>query len=483
MLSVTFLGHQGWLVRSKETTLLVDPLLREEFGEIHALGYRVFPPRRLDLAKLPPVDALVLSHEHDDHFDIPSLARLSRSIPVHLSARSSTAARSILGTMGFTVSPLTPGMPLPIGDLELTPFAGDHVSVNCGDEWDTLPFMVRHLGGAGSFFSMVDITMTERHVEWAKKRSPKPGLVSWTNNALDWSHMADYLVERTEGTQQCFVKMGVGHKMLTTFWGTPAAMLMCAGGFAFDGDRAWLNGRVFCVDTEGVCEAMTKLYPKEKFVSTRPGQTFVMHEGRLQRTEDSTPFLTTEPRQAWPSRAKSASDETPDYAPATGRREATAEDLARLEGGLREFAASLVGGTIFRGLCSLLDHEAFDRAVSFALVVRTGDGDGRRVYVYDPASCAFVPGPDDPRASVLAGMECWATDLAAVLQGELGPIALTYGRARLWNALPARFAFDLFGELYRVSHPLRRPAQTLATYGRIWHRVKDTVPMVAARAR
>src|ERR1700722_15955693 len=130
MLSVTFLGHQGWLVRSGEATLLVDPLLREDFGDIHALGYRVFPPRRLDLAKLPPVDAVVLSHEHDDHFDIPSLATLSRSIPVHLSARSSTAAKTILATMGFTVHPLAPGMPLPFGDLELTPFAGDHVSVN-----------------------------------------------------------------------------------------------------------------------------------------------------------------------------------------------------------------------------------------------------------------------------------------------------------------------------------------------------------------
>ena len=183
----------------------------------------------------------------------------------------------------------------------------------------------------------------------------------------------------------------------------------------------------------------------------------------------------------WPSRAKSAGGEVPDYEPATGRREATAEDLARLEGGLREFAASLVGGTIFRGLCSLLDHEVFDRAVTFALVARTGDGDGRRVHVYDPTSCTFVPGPEDARETVLAGMECWATDLAAVLHGELGPIALTYGRARLWNALPARFAFDLFGELYRVSHPLRRPAETLAGYERIWQRVKDTEPAVAGK--
>jgi hypothetical protein len=303
--------------------------------------------------------------------------------------------------------------------------------------------------------------------------------VSWTNNALDWSHMADYLVERTEGTQQSFVKMGMGHKLLTTIWGTPAAMLMCAGGFAFEGDRAWMNGRVFCVDTAAVCESMVKVYPKERFVSTRPGQSFVMEQNRLARVDETAPFLATTARDTWPSRAKTEAGEVPDYAPATGRRDVTREELGALEAGLAELAASLVGGPVFRNLCSLLDHEAWDRVPTFALVAR--DGDARRVYEYAQTSCAFVPGRDDAREQYLAGLECWASDLCAVLRGELGPIALTFGRARLWNALPARFVFDVFGELYRVSHPLRRPAATLATYERLLRGVDAVPPVVAAR--
>src|SRR5580765_5391164 len=96
MFATTFLGHQGWLFQSDRAAILVDPLLCEEFGAAQQLEYRVFPPRALDLAKLPPLDAVVLSHEHDDHFDLPSLAKLSRKIPIHLSARSSTAAHQIL---------------------------------------------------------------------------------------------------------------------------------------------------------------------------------------------------------------------------------------------------------------------------------------------------------------------------------------------------------------------------------------------------
>jgi len=107
--------------------------------------------------------------------------------------------------------------------------------------------------------------------------------------------------------------------------------------------------------------------------------------------------------------------------------------------------------------------------------------DGARVYEYVSADCAFEPGSDDAETTCLAGLECWAPDLLAVLRGELGPIALTFGRARLWNALPARFAFDIFGELYRMSHPLRRPAEYLRTYQRLWAQARDVAPVFFRR--
>jgi len=214
-----------------------------------------------------------------------SLARDARSRdPIYLSSRSSNAARRILADMGFHVHPLVPGVAVRFGDLEVMPFSGDHVSVDCGDEWDTLPFLVRSTDGHGSFFSMVDISITQAHVEWAAAVAMRPGVISWTNNAMDWSHMANYLSERVEGTQQCFMNMGVGHKLITTIWGTPAAMVMCAGGFSFHGDHDWLNHRVFCVDTEQVCESMTKMYRKEKFRLGHPGSD-VPHEGRQARVD------------------------------------------------------------------------------------------------------------------------------------------------------------------------------------------------------
>ncbi|MCX5747643.1 MAG: MBL fold metallo-hydrolase [Proteobacteria bacterium] len=481
MFRTTFLGHQGWAFHTDHAAILVDPLLREEFGDAQHLPYRVYPPRVMTPAAIPPLDAVVLTHEHDDHFDIPSLALLDRTIPIYLSVRSSRAARSILATMGFTdVRPLVPGVSVTFGDLELTPFTGDHVTVNCGDEWDTLPFLVRHTGGAGSFFTMVDITLTEQHVAWAAAKAMRPGLVAWTNNALDWSHMADFLTERESATQTCFVNLGLGHKLISTAWGVPAAMMMCANGFSFTGDSQWLDGRVFCVDMDAVCAMISKVYKKERFDVGRPGQTWVMAGNKLKAVDDSTAWLTTQPRETWPSRAKRAV-EIPDFTPATERTTLTGDELGELRTHLAAFAGTLVGGAVMRGLCSLLVPEVGDRACTFAFALR--DGDDQRVFAYAPQDCAFVDGDPTPRARYLAGLECWATDLLAVLRGELGPIALTFGRARLWNALPQRFHFDIFGELHRSSHPLRRPDASARTYERIWQTCEHHAPVVRKRER
>jgi hypothetical protein len=233
-------------------------------------------------------------------------------------------------------------------------------------------------------------------------------------------------------------------------------MILCAGGFA------WV---------------------KEKFVAGVPGQTFVMQAGKLKAIEPSTAFLAAAPRDTWPSRARNAGGEPPDYTPATGRRELADDELARLAAQLTDLAGSLVGGPLFKGLFSLLTTELVDRKPTFAFVARAGEH--HHVFEYVATQCGFVPAHTDganPRTAYLAGLECWASDLLAVLDGALGPIALTYGRARLWNALPQRFHFDIFEELYRVSHPLRRPAEYARTYQRAWQAVAATVPTIAAAA-
>jgi hypothetical protein len=139
---------------------------------------------------------------------------------------------------------------------------------------------------------------------------------------------------------------------------------------------------------------MSKIYKKEKFVSAIPGQTFVMQANKLKAIEPSTPFLTTAPRDSWPSRDRTGTGEPPDYAPATGRRELVAGDLDRLHARLNELAASLVGGTLFKSLYSLLASELPDRKLTFVVLARSG-GD-HHAFEYAPTRCTFERVAGDP---------------------------------------------------------------------------------------
>src|SRR6476659_63814 len=109
MFEVCSLGHQGWLVRTQGTSVLVDPFLTRDFSRMVRCEMTCHPPREVQFGALPPIDAVFISHEHPDHLDFVSLQHLSRQIPIFLSAHSSVAAEGALTSLGFEVRLLEPG--------------------------------------------------------------------------------------------------------------------------------------------------------------------------------------------------------------------------------------------------------------------------------------------------------------------------------------------------------------------------------------
>lgn len=72
---IVYVGHSTTLVEVDGVVLLTDPLLRARVG----LLKRLQPVRNPDR-----IDAVLVSHAHRDHLDLPSLARLPAGVPVVL---------------------------------------------------------------------------------------------------------------------------------------------------------------------------------------------------------------------------------------------------------------------------------------------------------------------------------------------------------------------------------------------------------------
>lgn len=77
--AVTFLGHASFLIRFHDgPTLLTDPIWSERCSPFSFAGPKRVRAPGLAFEALPPIDAVLLSHNHYDHCDIPTLKRLHR---------------------------------------------------------------------------------------------------------------------------------------------------------------------------------------------------------------------------------------------------------------------------------------------------------------------------------------------------------------------------------------------------------------------
>lgn len=78
---VTLVGHSTFLVQTQGVNLLTDPVWSHRAGPFGWLGPKRATPPAFDLDALPPLDAILLSHNHYDHLDLATLAHLARMRP------------------------------------------------------------------------------------------------------------------------------------------------------------------------------------------------------------------------------------------------------------------------------------------------------------------------------------------------------------------------------------------------------------------
>jgi L-ascorbate metabolism protein UlaG (beta-lactamase superfamily) len=117
MSQVTYIGHATVLAEIGRTRLLTDPVLGPRVGP---LGRQSTPPER---GVADNLDAVLISHLHRDHADLPSLRRVDREVPM----LAPPGSGRFFERQGFrAVSELAPGESHRVGGATVTAVEAQH---------------------------------------------------------------------------------------------------------------------------------------------------------------------------------------------------------------------------------------------------------------------------------------------------------------------------------------------------------------------
>ena len=75
---LVWLGHSTVLVRHGDSTILTDPHLGDQASPVSWAGPERVTPPAMTADELPFIDFVVISHNHYDHLDLPTLENLAR---------------------------------------------------------------------------------------------------------------------------------------------------------------------------------------------------------------------------------------------------------------------------------------------------------------------------------------------------------------------------------------------------------------------
>jgi L-ascorbate metabolism protein UlaG (beta-lactamase superfamily) len=127
-LRATWIGHASTLVEIDGHRLLTDPIWSERASPSTLVGPRRFAAAPIPLEALPPIDVVVVSHDHFDHLDMTTVQALAArgtrfvvplGVGAHLEAWSIPAAQ---------ITELDWGESARVGALELTATPARHYS-------------------------------------------------------------------------------------------------------------------------------------------------------------------------------------------------------------------------------------------------------------------------------------------------------------------------------------------------------------------
>ena len=135
-LTLTWVGHSTFLLQVGGWNILTDPVWGSRASPVRFAGPRRRTAPGVAFAELPPIDLVLLSHDHYDHLDSPSVRRIAAE---HPQARwvaplgvgdwlRKRGARAVAESDWWGELPLQAPADLPMSPLRLTSVPAQHFS-------------------------------------------------------------------------------------------------------------------------------------------------------------------------------------------------------------------------------------------------------------------------------------------------------------------------------------------------------------------
>ena len=80
-LAITWIGHSTFLIQSNGVNVLTDPIWSNRASPLQFVGPRRYAPPAIRFETLPRIDVVFISHDHYDHLDAPTVARITDTFP------------------------------------------------------------------------------------------------------------------------------------------------------------------------------------------------------------------------------------------------------------------------------------------------------------------------------------------------------------------------------------------------------------------
>lgn len=237
-LRATWLGHSTVLLEIDGVRLLTDPVWGRRASPSSLVGPKRFQPVPVAITALPPLDAVLVSHDHYDHLDYPSIRALAKigvpfitslGVGAHLEAWGVPPAR--ITELDWWESAQVPRSEVRVTATPSQHFSGRRVGGRNATLWSS--FCVN--GPSRSFFFSGDTGLTTEYEDIRERLGPFDLVMlevgafhpAWGDIHLGPVHALEALALLGGGA---FLPVHWGTFMLATHeWDEPAETLLALG--------------------------------------------------------------------------------------------------------------------------------------------------------------------------------------------------------------------------------------------------------------